>query len=178
MPDGLDLHEETTMEKLMNTVRTQDSSRSDDPSRGELVARAVALQPLLREQAAKNEARRRLTDEVSTALIEAGLFRLLTPKRLGGYETGLRTVLEVTEALGVADGSTSWLISVGSVASWVTGLASAQAQDDIFGTDPDARIAGGSAPAPARRVEGGLRVSGRWAYSSGRARCGMGSLAR
>ncbi|MFE4832657.1 acyl-CoA dehydrogenase family protein [Streptomyces sp. NPDC056672] len=151
----------------MSTVRTEDFTRSDGPSREELVARAVALQPLLREQAAKNEARRRLTDEVSTALIEAGLFRLLTPRRLGGYETGLRTVLEVTEALGEADGSTSWLISVGSVASWVSGLASAQAQDDVFGTDPDARIAGGSAPAAARRVEGGLRVSGRWAYSSG-----------
>lgn len=151
----------------MSMVRAQEPTRNDGPSREELVARAVALQPLLREHAAKNEARRRLTDEVSTALIEAGLFRLLTPKRLGGYEAGLRTVLEVTEALGEADGSTSWLISVGSVAGWVTGLASAQAQDDVFGADPDARIAGGSAPAPARRVEGGLRVSGRWAYSSG-----------
>jgi alkylation response protein AidB-like acyl-CoA dehydrogenase len=42
-----------------------------------------------------------------------------------------------------------------------------QAQQDIFGPDHDARIAGGSAPAPARRVSGGLRVSGRWAYASG-----------
>ena len=137
------------------------------PSRAELVARALALQPLLRERAAKGDAERRLADEVSLALTEAGLFRMLTPRRLGGYESDLRTVLEVTEKLGAADASASWLVAVATVASWITGLASERAQDDVFGADPDAKVAGGSAPAPARRVPGGLRVSGRWAYASG-----------
>ena len=137
------------------------------PGRAELVARARNLRPLVRRHAARSEAERHLTDEVSAALTDAGLFRLLTPRRLGGYESDLRTVLEVTEALGEADASAAWLVSVGSVASWITGLVSERAQDDVFGADPDAKIAGGAAPAPARRVPGGLRVSGRWPYASG-----------
>ncbi|MCW2560273.1 MAG: hypothetical protein JWP55_4237 [Mycobacterium sp.] len=146
---------------------TISADRQALPTRTELVDRAVALQPLLREHAAAGDADRRQADAVIAGLTEAGLFRLFTPSRFGGFETDLRTVLEVTEALGEADGSAAWLVSVASVAAWTTGFASARAQQDIFGADPDARIAGGAAPAPARRVSGGLGVSGRWAYASG-----------
>ncbi|MBB5163139.1 acyl-CoA dehydrogenase family protein [Mycobacterium sp. AZCC_0083] len=146
---------------------TISADRQALPTRTDLVGRAVALQPLLREHAGAGDADRRQADAVIAGLTEAGLFRLFTPSRFGGFETDLRTVLEVTEALGEADGSAAWLVSVASVAAWMTGFASAQAQQDIFGPDSDARIAGGSAPAPARRVSGGLRVSGRWAYASG-----------
>ncbi|QIZ01007.2 acyl-CoA dehydrogenase family protein [Streptomyces sp. S1D4-11] len=135
--------------------------------RNELVARARDLQPLLRKYALQAEAERRSPTEMTAALADAGLFRMLVPGRLGGYEAGLRTVLEVTEALGEADGSAAWLVGVASVASWMAGLASVEAQDDLFAGTPDARIAGGSTPAPARQVEGGLLVSGRWAYASG-----------
>ncbi|MEU3983994.1 acyl-CoA dehydrogenase family protein [Streptomyces sp. NPDC026672] len=134
---------------------------------GQLVAKAEELKPLLREHTAGSEVDRRLVDEVNTALVEAGLFRMLVPRRSGGHEADLRTVLEVTETLGQGDGSVAWLVGVASVASWMAGLASEQAQHDLFGADADARVAGGSAPAPARRVEGGYRVSGRWPYSSG-----------
>jgi 3-hydroxy-9,10-secoandrosta-1,3,5(10)-triene-9,17-dione monooxygenase len=137
------------------------------PTRAELVARAVALQPLLREHAGTGDADRRQADAVITGLTEAGLFRLLTPTRFGGLEANLRTILEVTGALGEADGAAAWLVSIASVPGWISGFASAQAQEDVFGAEPDARIAGGSAPAPAQRVTGGLRVSGRWAYASG-----------
>jgi alkylation response protein AidB-like acyl-CoA dehydrogenase len=56
---------------------------------------------------------------------------------------------------------------VGSVAVWVAGVTSAQAQKDLFGADPNARVAGGGAPGQARRVDGGLRLSGRWSFASG-----------
>ncbi len=135
--------------------------------REELVARALALQPLLREHAAKIDADRRLPDEVNTALTEAGMFRLLNPERLGGYEADMRTVMEVIEALGVADASTAWLVAVGTAASSLIGRASKQAQDEVFGSDPDARVAGGGDPAMAVRVDGGVLMSGRWSYASG-----------
>ena len=137
------------------------------PTRTDLVARAVGLQPLLREHAGTGDADRRTADEVIAGLTDAGLFRLMTPSRFGGFEADLRTVVEVTEALGEADGAAAWLVSIATVPAWVSGFASAQAQQDVFGADPDARIAGGSAPVPAQRVSGGLRVSGRWAYASG-----------
>jgi 3-hydroxy-9,10-secoandrosta-1,3,5(10)-triene-9,17-dione monooxygenase len=137
------------------------------PTREQLVARAVALQPLLRKHAATAETNRWQAGKVISAMTDAGLFRMLTPRRFGGYEADFRTILETTEAIAEADGSAAWVLSTALVGAWSAGLISAQAQQDIFGADPDARIAGGSGLAPARRVNGGLRVSGRWAYSSG-----------
>jgi 3-hydroxy-9,10-secoandrosta-1,3,5(10)-triene-9,17-dione monooxygenase len=138
------------------------------PSHDELLARARALQPVLRENAAEGELLRRLPDPVSDALTQAGMFRLLTPSRFGGYEVDLRTVIEVSQTLGETDGSAAWLVSVGSAAAWmIAQLASPQAQQEILGANPDARLAGASAPGSARRVDGGLRISGRWSYASG-----------
>lgn len=44
---------------------------------------------------------------------------------------------------------------------------SESAQREIFGDNADSRIAGGTTEVPARRVNGGLRISGRWSYASG-----------
>jgi 3-hydroxy-9,10-secoandrosta-1,3,5(10)-triene-9,17-dione monooxygenase len=137
------------------------------PTRTELVARAVALQPLLRAHASHGEINRRQADEVIAALTSAGFFRLLTPSRFGGYSADLRTIVEITEALGTADGSAGWLVGLGSTASQLVSGGSARAQQEIFGPDPDARLAGSGHPVPARRVDGGLVVSGRWPYASG-----------
>lgn len=101
------------------------------------------------------------------ALTDAGFFRLFKPRRFGGYPADLRTVLQVTETLAEADGSAAWVVGIASTAAWAINRGSEQLQQDIFGADPDARIAGSSTPCPARRVEGGLRLSGRWRYASG-----------
>jgi 3-hydroxy-9,10-secoandrosta-1,3,5(10)-triene-9,17-dione monooxygenase len=148
--------------------------RHAPPSCEELVARAKTLQPLLCQHAAAGDASRRLPDEVVGRLKKAGLFRLLAPRRLGGYEARLRTVVAVTEALGEADGSVAWLVALGSAHAWMVGLASKRAQQDVFGADPDALIAGriprvvSVAESPsAEHVGGGVRIGGRWAYASG-----------
>jgi hypothetical protein len=52
------------------------------PGCQELLGRAEALPPLLRDKAASGEADRSLPDEVVTRLSEAGLFRMLTPNSL------------------------------------------------------------------------------------------------
>ncbi|WP_344118369.1 acyl-CoA dehydrogenase family protein [Streptomyces blastmyceticus] len=138
------------------------------PSGAELVARAVALQPLLREHAAKIEADRRVTDEVIDAVTEAGLFRLTMPRRFGGYESDVRTVIDVTAALAEGDGSTGWVTAVINMCNWLTALFPEQAQDDVFGADPGARVTGVFGPtSTSRKVEGGWRMSGRWYYNSG-----------
>jgi 3-hydroxy-9,10-secoandrosta-1,3,5(10)-triene-9,17-dione monooxygenase len=152
---------------VTEAARYPTSVGTTTPSRAELVARAIELQPLLREHAAQMDAQRQLSDGVNTALVDAGLFRLLTPKRFGGYESGLRTAVEVTAELGAADGSTAWLVGIGTGAAWLLGMFSKEAQEAVFEADPDARIAGSGTPAVARRVEGGLRMSGRWENASG-----------
>ncbi|ORA79971.1 oxidoreductase [Mycobacterium malmoense] len=146
---------------------TDIAARHDSQTHRRVVARARALQPVLRTHAADGELLRRLPDTVSDALTREGMFRLLTPKRFDGYAFGLRTVLEVGETLGEADGSASWLVSIGSTANWMAARCSAQVQEEIFGTNPDARVAGSSTPTTARRVDGGVRITGRWSYASG-----------
>src|SRR5215470_12433152 len=136
------------------------------PTRAELVARAVQLQPLLRKHAAAGEMNRRQADEVIGGVTDAGFFRLMKPSRFGGYGGSLRTLLEVTEVLGEADGSTGWVVSIAATGALAASRGSQQAQTEIFG-DPDARIAGTGMPATARRVDDGLRITGRWGYASG-----------
>ncbi|WP_431962729.1 acyl-CoA dehydrogenase family protein [Actinacidiphila sp. bgisy160] len=140
----------------------------EDEVRAELVSRTVALQPLLRKHAAQGDTDRVVPREVVEALAEAGVFRLLTPKRYGGYETDLRTLTRVSETLGAADGSAAWVAMILSVTNWLACLFPDKAQEEVFGADPDARVSGVAAPTGmGDQVPGGWRVSGRWSYNSG-----------
>lgn len=143
-------------------------SGPDGSTTGELVARARELAPLLSRNAAQGEQDRRVATESIEALDEAGLFKIAVPRRYGGHECGMRTMLDVSAAVAEADGGTAWVVTLINAAAWLVGLYPERAQDDIFGADPEAKIAGVLAPtAQARRVEGGYRVTGRWYYNSG-----------
>lgn len=145
-----------------------ETSPAEGVSRAKLVERARALQPLLRAQAESGEADRVVPAPVMDALSQTGVFRLLTPRRFGGHETDLRTLTEVSEVLGEADGSTAWTAMIISVTNWLASLFPDQAQEEVFGADPDARVTGVAAPTGVGcRASGGWVVSGKWSYNSG-----------
>ena len=80
----------------------------------------------------------------------------------------MRTMLDVSAAVGEADGGTAWVVTLLNVCAWLTGLFPEQAQDDVFKADPDALVSGVLAPtAQAVKVDGGWRITGRWYYNSG-----------
>jgi 3-hydroxy-9,10-secoandrosta-1,3,5(10)-triene-9,17-dione monooxygenase len=134
----------------------------------ELLERAAALRPVLERNAAKGEEDRRIADESIDALVEAGLFKITVPRRFGGHEVDIRTKLEVSAAVAEGDGATGWVLALINVCHWLVGLYRDQAQQDIFGADPDARVCGVLAPSvETRREDGGLVVSGRWPWASG-----------
>lgn len=138
------------------------------PSATELVARARELKPLLSRNAAAGEADRRVVEESIQAMTDAGLFKLAVPKRHGGYEASLRTMLEVSAEVAEADGGTAWVLALTNVCAWLTGLYPAKAQDEVFGADPDAKVSGVLAPtAESVKVDGGWQVTGKWYYNSG-----------
>jgi alkylation response protein AidB-like acyl-CoA dehydrogenase len=138
-----------------------------EPTPAELVARARELAPLLREHAAKAEADRRVTTECVDALAEAGLFKISVPRRYGGYETTLRTMLDVSAAVAEGDGSSGWVVALVNVCNWLAALFPAQAQDEVFAS-PQPRVTGVLTPsATTRKVDGGWQVSGRWYFNSG-----------
>lgn len=138
------------------------------PDAAELVQRALDLGPILARNAAQTETDRRAHQENIDAIANAGLFRLMVPKRYGGYESSIRTHLEVTSALAESCGGTAWVAALTNVCAWFTGLFGQRAQDEVFGANRDARVAGVFSPSgETRRVEGGLKVSGKWFWSSG-----------
>ena len=71
----------------------------------DMVARARALIPELRERASRTEELRRLPPETERALHDTGLFRMLQPKRIGGSELDYVALVDCADALGQADAS-------------------------------------------------------------------------
>ena len=137
-------------------------------TRDALIARAASLRPLLERNAEETDALRRLADGNVEALRREGLCRLMVPARFGGYQTSVRTYIEVIAEIGRGCGSTAWVASLINVCAWLASLFPEQAQRDIWGPDPDAWAAGSLAPnGEAIPVDGGWRVTGRWPWASG-----------
>jgi 3-hydroxy-9,10-secoandrosta-1,3,5(10)-triene-9,17-dione monooxygenase len=147
------------------------------PSPAELIARARAMIPRLSERAAAAEAERRLPDQTIAEMQAAGLFRVLQPRRYGGYELDMATYLEIQLALAEGDMSTAWVYGVVGVHPWLMGLLDDRAAQDVWGRDDTTLISSSLMPAGAvTRVPGGFRLSGRWKFSSGCEHCGWAFL--
>jgi len=144
------------------------TAKTDVPDRSELLARAKRIRPILEVNAEETDRLRRLADANVEALHATGLCRLMAPRRLGGYETDIRTYIAVIAELGQGCGSTSWTASLLNVCAWLVGLFPERAQNDVWGTNSEAWIAGSLAPrGEARAVQGGWIVNGRWPWASG-----------
>lgn len=134
----------------------------------ELVARATALVPLIREHAKESSEARRVVPEVMSALENAGLFKLFVPKRYGGHGANMATAVQTIAEVARGDGSTGWAVSLLNVCTWFATTFSEKAQEEIFGSTPDAKVCGIFTPgSKSERVEGGYLVCGRWPYASG-----------
>jgi len=137
------------------------------PAREQLVQRASELVPLLKKHAAWSEENRRIHEESIEALADAGIFRMRTPARYGGYESDTRTLVDVAAELGRGDGSTAWVASVYWIPGWMTCMFPDQVQDEVFST-PDVRVCGTLSPsAMAIQTDGGVVVNGKWGFISG-----------
>ncbi|CAD5377696.1 3-hydroxy-9,10-secoandrosta-1,3,5(10)-triene-9, 17-dione monooxygenase [Pseudomonas sp. OF001] len=138
----------------------------------QMVARARALVPLLAERAAQAEAELKVADEVIAALQEAQLFRVMQPKRHGGFEFGPKVFAEIQQTLAEGCMSTAWMYGVVAVHPWQLALFPEQAQQEVWGEDASTLVASTYMPvARVTEVEGGYRISGRWGFSTGCEHC-------
>lgn len=144
-----------------------------------IVGQARALLPRLRDRAARTEELRRLPPETERDLHEAGLFRILQPKRVGGSELDYVALVDVAEILGRADASVAWNLANLASHHWMLAMFDKRAQDAVWDRDANALIASSFIfPAGrARKVEGGYRLHGSWPFSSGVASCEWNMLA-
>lgn len=138
------------------------------PTPAELVERAQALRPVLTERAADTEARTYYSEETHRAFLDAGFYRMLVPRRYGGYEVDLLTFYRVIIEIAHADVSTAWCLCLASShAHNVASMFSEQAQAEIFG-DGDFRCPAVAAPAgQGVRTADGWEITGTWGYCSG-----------
>jgi 3-hydroxy-9,10-secoandrosta-1,3,5(10)-triene-9,17-dione monooxygenase len=142
---------------------------ADDAAYEAMLARAKALLPQLRERAPRTEELRRLPPETERDLHEAGLFRIVQPKRVGGSEFDYVALVDLADVIAQADASVAWnLVNLASH-DWMLGMFAPKAQDLVWSKDPNALIASSFVfPAGrARKVDGGYRLGGRWPFSSG-----------
>ncbi|MFC0550852.1 3-hydroxy-9,10-secoandrosta-1,3,5(10)-triene-9,17-dione monooxygenase oxygenase subunit [Planotetraspora thailandica] len=126
------------------------------------------LLPVIAERAPSTDADRRVPDETIAELAEAGVFRMLQPKRYGGAESDPVAFFEVVREISGVCGSTGWVASVLGMHAWHVGLFGEAAQDEVWQADHDALVASSYAPVGRLTpVEGGYELTGRWRFSSG-----------
>lgn len=138
-------------------------------TRTDLIERAAALVPTLRDRAAHTEAQRQVSRQTIDDLHRAGLWRILRPARFGGVYTDLGAIIDVSAELARGCASTAWVYINLVSHNWMLPMWPAQAQQDIWGENPDALI-GSTLVFPAGKLEpttGGYLFSGRWPYASG-----------
>jgi alkylation response protein AidB-like acyl-CoA dehydrogenase len=137
------------------------------PELARIVASASELVPLLRERAQATEEARRVSEATTEAFHQAGFFKLMQPARYGGYEYGFTAFIDVISELARGCASSAWGCSLGAIHQWLVGTFPAQAQDDVWRSDPSAIVCGSYAPATmAEPVEGGYLVQGKWHFAS------------
>jgi len=137
-----------------------------------IIQRARDMIPFLQEQAPHAQAERKIPDATIAKMHDAGFFRVLQPKRWGGYEMDPQVFFEVQMALAEGCMSTAWIYGVIAVHNWQIALFDLQAQEDVWRDDTSVLIA--SSYMPVGKVEpmdGGFKFSGRWAFSSGCDHC-------
>jgi len=134
-----------------------------------MIQRARALVPRLRERASKTEELRRLPPETERDLHEAGLFRIVQPKRVGGAELDYVALVDCADVLAQGDASVAWNFANLASHHWMLGLFDRRAQDMVWNKDPDALIASSFIfpSGRASKVDGGYRLRGHWPFSSG-----------
>lgn len=128
---------------------------------------AEELSAVARELAPSIEGERRLPDELVGRLRASGLFRAGAPLSVGAAEAAPALTLRCAEAIACGDASTGWCVSIAATSSLLGGWLPEAGRAEVFG-DSDKVAAGVWAPrGRAKRVDGGYRVSGRWAFCSG-----------
>jgi len=143
------------------------------PSAETLVERARAMIPTLRERARECTKGYNVPAQTIAEMKEAGFFRVLQPKRWGGYEMHPNVFFEIQKALAEGCMSTGWVYGVLGCHPYELALFHDEAQREVWEGDPDMLVSSTYQPVgKVEKVEGGFYLSGRWGFSSGSSHCG------
>jgi 3-hydroxy-9,10-secoandrosta-1,3,5(10)-triene-9,17-dione monooxygenase len=147
------------------------------PDPAELLRRVRQLIPIIAASAADGARDRRVPPAIIAALKEAGVFRVLQPKRWGGYECPPTVLYDLEMAVGEGDMSTAWVVGVLGIIPWAVALFHERAAEEVWGGDDSTLVCCAlRRSGTATQAEGGYRLTGRWRYASGCAHAGWALL--
>lgn len=157
----------------MASVATLHTQAGDMPTHDELVARARAMIPTLKSRAKQCIADRNVPAETIAEFKEAGFFKILQPKRYGGYEMHPNSFFAVQKLIAEGCMSTGWMFGVVGCHPYEMALFADKAQKEVWGDDSDMIVSSTYQPVgKVEPTEGGFYLSGHWGFSTGSVHCG------
>ena len=137
--------------------------------KGAMRADLDTLLPALRARRDETRENRAVLPEIRELVRESGAARILQPPAYGGEGGPLRNIVHAISEIGAACGSTGWAVLQYVVHPFMVAQWPREAQDEVWGEDPKALVAGILIQSLGRyqRVPGGYRVSGRWPFVTG-----------
>jgi alkylation response protein AidB-like acyl-CoA dehydrogenase len=129
------------------------------------------LLPAIRARRQEIEQSRRMPRDLVDALRDTRMFAMGAPRAIGGHEATPGELMRAIESVATADGSAGWCAMIATGNGVSAGYLSDKGAQEVF-ADPTAPTAGIAAPAgAATRVDGGVRITGRWPFASGITHC-------
>ncbi|HEY2085040.1 MAG TPA: acyl-CoA dehydrogenase family protein [Mycobacterium sp.] len=132
-----------------------------------VLSRAREIAALARGMADDIDSARRLPPELVEALRDSGLLRAGAPVEVDALELPAGTALRCAEEVARGDASAGWCVSIGITSTLLVAYLPPVSRDELFGNGRGLAAGVWAPQGKARRVPGGVVVSGRWAFCSG-----------
>ncbi|PZT52848.1 acyl-CoA dehydrogenase family protein [Paenibacillus silvae] len=137
----------------------------------QLLENATNLLPYLQKYARQIDEERHIPDEVIQKVSDAGLFKLGTLKKYGGYEVSIRAMVEIISEVAKGNGSVGWVVQIINGNNYTVSLSlSEETLDSIFNQEEEIRFCSvlAARKAVVKKVDGGYLVEhGLWGFGSG-----------
>jgi len=149
----------------MSDTQLQAATAQAGESEIERFARDISR--LARELAVETDRGRRLPEELVAALRGSGLLRAGAPLEAAGLELAPASALRCAEEVARGDASAGWCVSIAITSSLLAAYLPSEAREELFGRGRGIAAGVWAPRGTARPVDGGVVVSGRWAFCSG-----------
>ena len=138
-----------------------------DVATAPVLSQAREIAELARGMADDIDSARRLPAELVEALRDSGLLRAGAPVEVDALELPAGTALRCAEEVARGDASAGWCVSIGITSTLLVAYLPPASRDELFGNGRGLAAGVWAPQGKARRVPGGVVVSGRWAFCSG-----------
>ncbi|HVN29499.1 MAG TPA: hypothetical protein VMT64_13470 [Candidatus Binataceae bacterium] len=137
-----------------------------------MLARAREMRPVLRAQQTECEGAGRILPATHQAFVKAGFYRIMQPRRFGGYECDVPNFHRVMIEIARGCPSSGWVLTLTAGHPLILARFDERAQVEAYGADGEFRAPATGAPVWVVPDGDGFKVKGFWDYASG---CDVGT---